>query len=119
MRISESKRRRLEFYDRIKKKLRALIDKFIDILARPVEAFDNWMDRYDRGYEDGLRDGVTEMVKDELKFVHHLEDKYDIIIGRCNHIEAVISEMELNYPELHTEVDSIEKSLQEIRRQVR
>lgn len=92
------------------------MNRVIDFLAKPIEAWDWRYDRYDRGYEAGMDavcEGAVTIVLDMLKA------RNEIIIERCNHILAVISEMELNYPELHTEVESIEGSVQEIMNQVR
>lgn len=87
-------------------------DKVVDILGKPVGALDDWIERYYKGFDEGFEKGVDIMVD-------CLRNKHKVVKERCNHIEAVISEMELNYPELHTEVDSIEKAVQEIRRQVK
>lgn len=116
MRISEAKRKRYVFFDRLKKKLTEIMCHVIDVLAKPIEAFDRWQDRYERGYNDGVDavcEGAVYVVLDIYK------DRHKAIEERCKYIEAVISEMELNYPELHTEVESIEGSVQEIMNQVR
>lgn len=84
----------------------------IHALDEVLMALDNWLDRYDKGFDKGLEKGVDIMVD-------CLRNKYKVIKERCKYIEVVISEMELNYPELHTEVGSIDKALEEIRRQVK
>lgn len=87
------------------------MNRVIDFLAKPIEAWDWWYDRYDRGYEAGMDavcEGAVTIVLDMLKA------RNEIIVERCNHIEAVISEMELYNPELHTDVESIDKSIRVI-----
>lgn len=116
MRVSKSRRKRLDFFDKLRKTLSRWVEKTMDILGKPIEIFDRWIDRYERGFYDGV-DAAYECEEKVISDI--LKTRNKVIKERCNHIEAVISEMELNYPELHTEVDSIEKSLQEIRRQVR
>ena len=116
MRVSKQRRKRYAFCDKLKKKLTEIMNHVIDVLAKPIEAWDRWIDRYDIGYNDGVDavcEGAVYVVLDIYK------DRHKVVKERCNHIEAVISEMELNYPELHAEVDSIEKALQEIRKQVK
>lgn len=116
MRVSESRRKRLDFFDKLKKTLQRWFDKAVDILGKPVEALDNWLDRYERGYNDGIDASCEDAMQITLDI---FKGRHKAVEERCTFIESVITELELNYPELHTEVDSIYKAVSEIRRQVK
>lgn len=116
MRISEPRRKQYESFEKIKKKMTDIIYRAIDILAKPIEAFDRWIDRgYKEGYEAGLNTTVKIVVNETLDIIH---ERADVIKERCNWILAVISDIELQDPGLRTEVESIEGSIQEILKQV-
>lgn len=109
MRMTESQKRRREFYDKLRKKWREWIKKLINILARPIELIDQWLDApYYEGYADGSKETIDKIAK-------YYVGKIKVLIKSCNHIEAIISEMELQYPELHTEVQYIDKAVQDIK----
>lgn len=117
MRTSEAKKKRCEFFAKLKKKLTEVMCHVIDVLAKPIEALDKWIDRgYEQGYEDGLNTTVKIVVNETLDIVH---ERADVIRERCNWILAVISDIEMQDPGLHTEVESIEGSVQEILKQVK
>ena len=116
MRISERRRKNREFFERIGNSLKRIISRSIEILAKPIEAFDEWIDRgYKEGYEDGLNTTVKVVVNETLDIIH---ERADVIKERCNWILAVISDIELQDPGLRTEVESIEGSVQEILKQI-
>lgn len=115
MRLSEQKRKQHEFFGRLKKRMTEIMCHVIDVLAKPLEAFDRWQDRYERGYNDGVDavyQGAVWVVLDMYK------GRHEIIKERCDGILAVISDIELQDPRLHTEVERIEGSVQEILKQV-
>lgn len=116
MRTSEAKKKRCEFFAKLKKKLTEVMCRVIDVLAKPIEAFDRWQDRYERGYNDGI-DAVCEGAVWVALNIY--KDKHKVIEEKCRQIETAIRELELHDPGLHTEVESIEGSVQEILKQVR
>lgn len=56
MRVSESQKRKYERADKVKENISKFVDKVIDILAKPLEAFDDWEDKVLRRVERYLED---------------------------------------------------------------
>lgn len=56
MRVSESQKRKYERADKVKENISKFVDKVIDILAKPLEAFDYWEDKLLRRMERYLED---------------------------------------------------------------
>lgn len=119
MRVSKSVKKRHDLFTKIRKTLGKWCNKIAETLAKPIDAFDRWYDRYERGYEDGVLDCAKYTAQQTSKVKEARRDKANIIGERCLYIENVLDGMMIQCPELHEEADKINRALRTIKVQVR